>query len=139
MNEIKCPECGSDEVVLTWYEPPGLPETELGYCMDCGKHWNQCARRVMANKKYTCDITAFDSSGHELLIVHDVPQSKELDMQLKTECRFCCSHNVKQSNLESVGLPDSLYVRCLDCGISWEKTLSNKSLHKDNIHRMRIS
>lgn len=77
--------------------------------------------------KIACDITAIDSNGNELMTIYDLPQSKELDEQLKTDCRICGNYNVAQSHLESVGLPDHLYVRCLDCGISWVKTPSNKS------------
>lgn len=44
-EEIKCPECGSDEIELEWQLSFGAyPEWKRGDCEACGHTWNECGR-----------------------------------------------------------------------------------------------
>lgn len=46
-SKVKCPECGSTDIELTWMEASqGLPEWQHGECEACSAEWNECARQA---------------------------------------------------------------------------------------------
>lgn len=45
-SKVKCPECGSTDVELTWIDSIGaMPEWQHGECPN-GHEWNECARQA---------------------------------------------------------------------------------------------
>lgn len=44
-NKVKCPECDSKDIELTWMDATfAAPEWQQGECIACEHIWNECAR-----------------------------------------------------------------------------------------------
>lgn len=47
-KDVRCPECGSDEIELNWFDAADISvgiDTQRGVCNDCDHEWNECARK----------------------------------------------------------------------------------------------